>query len=107
MRTRTERMHVTSGGGEARARLKVRVKPRSSVTEVVGLEDGALVVRVSAPPVEGRANHAVRDLVASILDVARSRVTVEAGQRSRDKVLVIDGLSQAELDASLAKVKPS
>lgn len=88
-----------------RARLRVKVKPRSSVTEVVGLEDGALVVRVNAPPLEGRANRAVCELVASLLDVGKSRVRVEVGEKSRDKVVLVNGLSQADVDDALAKLK--
>ncbi len=98
-------MTVAPERGAVRARLRVRVKPRSSVTEVVGMDGGALVVRVAAPPVDGRANRAVCELVADLLDIGRSSVRVEAGERSRDKVLVVDGLAQARVDQALAELK--
>ncbi|MGE5593524.1 MAG: DUF167 domain-containing protein [Betaproteobacteria bacterium] len=83
----------------------MRVKPRSSVSEVVGLDDGVLVVRVSAPPVEGLANRAVCELVADLVGVGKSSVTVERGERGRDKVVAIEGLSQERVDELLAKLK--
>lgn len=88
-----------------RARLNIRVKPRSSVSEVVGLEGGALVVKVSAPPVDGLANRAVCELVADLVGVGKSSVTVERGERSRDKVITVEGLSQEQVDELLAKLK--
>lgn len=99
-------MDTASGRtGSERARLNVRVKPRSSVSEVVGLEGGALVVKVSAPPVDGRANRAVCELVADLVGVGKSSVTVERGERSRDKVVTVEGLSQEQVDELLAKLK--
>ena len=52
-----------------------------------GRRDGALVVRVSAPPVEGAANEAVIEAVARALGVPRAAVTIERGHRGRRKVL--------------------
>ncbi|MGE5571960.1 MAG: DUF167 domain-containing protein [Bacillota bacterium] len=91
--------------GVERARLSVRVKPRSSVSEVVGVEGGALVVRVSAPPVDGRANRAVCGLVAALVGVGKSSVTVERGERSRDKVVAVEGVTQDRVDEVLAALK--
>ncbi|MDI7245878.1 MAG: DUF167 domain-containing protein [Bacillota bacterium] len=96
---------VSGRTGVERARLSVRVKPRSSVSEVVGVEGGALVVRVAAPPVDGRANRAVCDLVAGLVGVGKSSVTVERGERSRDKVVAVEGISQDRVDEVLAALK--
>ena len=71
----------------ARVRFTVRVVPRASVNEVAGERAGALVVRVTAPPADGRANEAVLRLVARELGVAPSQLTLEAGRTSRTKVL--------------------
>lgn len=98
-----ETAHPRTPGG--RARLSVRVKPRSSVSEVVGLEDGVLVVRVSAPPVEGLANRAVCELIADLVGVGRSSVTVEKGEKGRDKVIAIEGVPQERVDELLTKLK--
>ena len=72
--------------------LRVRLTPRSSREEVRLLDDGSLAVRVSAPPVDGRANEALRRAVAAALGVAPSRVELVRGQRSREKALRVAGL---------------
>jgi len=72
--------------------LRVRVTARASRDELAGLRDGVLHVRVSAPPVDGKANQAVCRLIARAVGVGRTRVTVVRGERSRDKVVRIDGV---------------
>ena len=74
------------------ARIAVRVQPRSSKNEIAGEREGALIVRVTAPPVEGRANDAVRKLLAKRLGIAPGRVTVVRGASGRDKLVQIDGM---------------
>ena len=66
------------------------------------LDDGSLAVRVSAPPVEGRANEALRKAVAKALGVAPSRVTLVRGERSREKTLSVEGIDAAGVRARLA-----
>ena len=78
--------------------LRVRVQPRAPRSEIVGWRaDGALSVRVAAPPVEGRANAALAALLAGALDVRPGAVTVEHGARGRDKLVRITGLTPAEV----------
>jgi uncharacterized protein len=72
------------------AELRVRLQPRAHRDEIVGEREGVLVVRVTAPPVGGKANEALCRLVAKHVGVAPSRVTVVRGHRARDKVLRID-----------------
>ena len=60
-----------------------------------------LRLAVTAPPVEGEANQAVRRLLARALRVAPSAVTVVGGERSRDKLIRIDGLEDVDLRARL------
>ena len=79
------------------ARLAVRLVPRASRDEIVGFEGETLRVRVTAPPVAGRANAALTRLVAKRLGVARGAVRVVAGQGSRQKVLAVDGLAAEEV----------
>jgi uncharacterized protein len=90
-----------TGAAPSGARLRVRVEPRASRDEVVGWREDTLRLRVSAPPLEGRANAAVVDLIARAAGVARSAVSVVAGERSRDKLLRVDGVSAAALRARL------
>ncbi len=79
------------------AQLPIRVIPRSSREGVDGERGGRTVIRVNAPPVDGKANAAVVRVVANALGVPRGAVTVLRGERSRDKVISVDGLSDAEL----------
>jgi hypothetical protein len=88
-------------GAMAEARIAVRLKARASRDEIVGMRDGVLVARVSAPPVEGRANRALCRLIASQVGVAPSRVTLVRGERSRDKLVRVDGMQAAALQAAL------
>ena len=82
--------------------LRVRVTARASRDELAGLRDGVLHVRVSAPPVDGKANQAVTRLIAKALGVGRTSVTVVKGERSRDKVVRIDGVEPDEARRALA-----
>jgi len=78
-------------------RIVVRVQPRARKDEIAGERNGALVVRVTAPPVEGKANNAARKLVAKRLGVAPSRVSVVRGASSRDKLIEVDGMDAEAL----------
>lgn len=70
--------------------LPIRVIPRSRRDEVGEERDGRMLVRTTAAPVDGKANDAVRELVARHLGVRTRCVTIDAGHRSRDKVLRIE-----------------
>lgn len=83
------------------AEIRVRLQPRARGTEIVGEREGALVVRVSAPPLDGRANEALRKLIAKRLRIGVGRVTVVRGASSRDKVIAVDGMEQAQLRRAL------
>ena len=78
-------------------RLSVRLTPRAPREEIAGFEGETLRVRVTAPPVEGRANRALVRLLAKRLGLPRGAVRVVTGQTSRSKVVAIDGLDAAEL----------
>lgn len=80
----------------------VRVTPRSSRNQINGVAGGVLGVKLTAPPVEGAANKALVKLMAGILGVAKSRVKVTAGHKSRNKTLWVDGLGAGELIRLLA-----
>jgi uncharacterized protein YggU (UPF0235/DUF167 family) len=69
--------------------LDIRVIPRAARNEVTGQRAGRLVVRVTAAPVDGSANEAVREVVAAHLGVRPADVQVIRGLRSRDKVVCV------------------
>ena len=88
---------------EERVTLPIRVQPRASKNEVAGWRDGTLCVRLTAPPVEGAANKAVVEFVADQLGLKRHQVTLVSGEKSRDKMLTIEGLSREEIESRLGK----
>jgi hypothetical protein len=83
------------------ARIEVRLQPRASRDELVGLRDGVLLVRVCAPPLDGEANRSLCRLLASRAGIARTRVEVIRGARARQKLVRVDGIGAAELYALL------
>ena len=85
-------------------RLSVRLTPRASREEIAGFEGETLRVRVTAPPVAGRANRALVRLLAKRLGVPRGAVRVVTGQTSRRKVVAIAGLDATELRRRLGGV---
>jgi uncharacterized protein (TIGR00251 family) len=81
--------------------LDIRVIPRAPRSAVAGVRDGALLVRLAAPPVDGEANDALIDLIAGVLDVPRRDLAIVAGARSRRKRLKVAGLSPSSVHARL------
>jgi len=82
--------------------LRVRLTPRAAREQVTLLDDGSLAVRVSAPPVDGRANAALERAVAGALRIAPSRVRLVRGARSREKAVRVEGLGATEIRERLA-----
>jgi uncharacterized protein (TIGR00251 family) len=85
----------------ARAKISVRVQASARRDEFVGIREGVLLTRVAAPALDGRANRALCRLLAKRLGVAPSNVTIVRGQRSRDKLVEVEGVDQATLNAAL------
>jgi uncharacterized protein (TIGR00251 family) len=79
----------------------MRVQPRSRKDEIAGERAGALLIRVTAPPVDGKANDAVRRLIAKRLRVPAGRVSIVRGESSRDKLLEVEGIGDDELRRAL------
>ena len=77
----------------------VRVVPRASRSEIVGEHDGALRVRIAAPPVDGAANEELVSLLARKLGVSRSAVTITGGHTAKLKQLRVTGASPEALTA--------
>lgn len=81
--------------------LHVRVQPRASRSEITGWRDGVLQVRLTAPPVEGAANAACVELLADVLDVPKSAISLASGAHAREKGFRIEGLSPEDLQRRL------
>lgn len=84
------------------AEIRVRLRPRGKRDELIGFRDGVLQARVLAPPVDGKANRALCRLIAERAGVPPSRVTVSRGAKSRDKLVLVEGIDVATLRRALA-----
>lgn len=81
--------------------VEVHVIPRAPRSIIAGMRDGALLVRLTAAPVEGHANAALLTLIADVLGVPRRDVTLVRGERSGRKAVRVSGLTPADVDARL------
>ena len=84
--------------------LRVRVIPNAKKNEFGGYRDGELVLRVTAPAVQGKANRAAVEFLARFVGVARSAVLLERGESSRHKIFQIVGLGNSDLERKLAQI---
>jgi len=76
--------------------LKVRVQPGASRNEIVGKRDGVVIVRVTAPPADGKANKAACKLLAETCGIAPSSVEIVRGESRRDTVVRLGGLDPGD-----------
>jgi uncharacterized protein len=101
----TSRISITTS--DAGVQFAVRVIPRAGRSVVAGVRDGALLVRLAAPPVDGAANEALVAFIADLLDRPKRDVNMVAGQKSRDKRIRVSGLTARALDAKLSGILPA
>jgi uncharacterized protein len=92
---------VTRASARQAVDVAVRVIPRAKRNEIAGERDGALVVRLTAPPVEGAANDALIEFFARALGVPKSAVQIVGGERSRNKRVAIAGVTDQQIRALL------
>jgi uncharacterized protein (TIGR00251 family) len=92
-------IEIAERGGEVV--FRVRVVPRASRDAIEGEYQGALKVRLTAPPVDDRANEALRRLLAARLNAPVSAVRIVAGEKSRTKRVSIAGVSRGQILALL------
>ena len=92
-------MQITSKDGKVS--FVVRVRPRASRDEIVGEHQDGLKIRLTAPPVDDRANEALRKLLATRLNVPLATVRIAAGEHSRTKRVEILGVTAAMIETLL------
>jgi uncharacterized protein (TIGR00251 family) len=85
----------------ATVRIRVLVQPRAAQSEAAGMHDGCWKIRIAAPPVDGAANDALVEFLAKRLGIAKSRVRVAAGAGARRKLVEIEGVALAAVEAAL------
>jgi len=81
--------------------VSIRITPRAPATRIAGERGGRLLIQVTAPPLDGRANDAVRRLLAKSLKIATGRIRVVSGERARDKLIRIEGVSAPDVARAL------
>jgi len=82
--------------------VEVRVIPRAGRSRLSGVRDGALLVHLAAPPVDGAANAALLAMLSDVLGIPRRAVTVIRGETARRKAVLVAGLSPGDVHARLA-----
>lgn len=92
---------IGSRAGQIKTDIKVRVVPRSSRNQMIGLEDGVYKIKLTSPPVDGKANKALREFLAKKLGLAKGSVEIISGERSRKKLVRIHGLPLKEVSTLL------
>lgn len=83
------------------AKISLRVYPNADRNGVVGFADGVLRVKVSAPPIKGKANRELIAFLSQILGVDKNTLTIIKGHTSRNKVIAVGGLTQEEITRRL------
>ena len=86
--------------------VRLHVLPRAKRCEIAGVHNGALKVRVTAPPVDDAANRAIIEFLSASLGLSKSSVQILAGSKSRDKILQIRGLCLTDFLARISPGKP-
>lgn len=83
---------------EKGAVLEIRLLPRSSRCEVAGVQDGALKIKITAPPVEGRANEECIRFISDLLRIRKSAISIIAGEKSKNKTILVTGMTAGEIE---------
>ncbi len=79
----------------------VKVVPRASKNQVAGVEGDAIKIRLNAPPVEGKANDALIEFLADVLDLRRAQIEIITGHTSRHKVVRVRGATGTQIEEKL------
>jgi uncharacterized protein len=88
---------------EKQSTFEVHLQPGARKSEVAGFKGDVLYIKVTAAPEKGQANQALIDLLAELLDVAKSNISLIRGATSRSKVISVEGIDAAELKTRLEK----
>ena len=88
------------------ATIEIQVQPKASRNRIA-TQDGKVKVYVTAAPERGRANKAVVEALARNLEIPKGAVSIILGERSRTKLLAVEGLTEAEIRCRLAVQHPS
>jgi len=83
--------------------IKVRAQPRAKRTEITGEYNGAIKMKLAAPPLNGKANEECRRFLAKLLDVSATSVEIISGESSKDKIVRIQNISARRVLEALGR----
>ena len=101
MTPRTDQLPCLQVTADGSLLLRLHVQPRAAHNQVAGLQGEALKLRLTSPPVDGKANKAVIATLARLLDLPKSSLTLRSGLQSRTKTVRIDNADEAQVRARL------
>lgn len=87
---------------EDKVYLKIRLQPRASKNEICGIQGGLLKLKVTEPPIGGKANEACCEFLAKVLGLPKKQLSVWRGLKSRDKIMGIEGIDEKTLAEKLS-----
>lgn len=94
-------LEISEDAARGTVSFVVRVQPRASRDAIAGTMDGALKIRLCAPPVENRANEALIEFLSSVLKTSKSAVRIRSGEQSRSKRVEIFGVTRQQIEGLL------
>lgn len=83
--------------------ITVQIQPKSASDEIAGIHDGRLKIRISAPPVDGKANERLTGVLAKALGVSKSSVEIIRGKTSKIKTIKIAGIDEEDYNQLISK----
>jgi uncharacterized protein len=86
---------------DSQTKVPVKVTPNAARNEILGLKNGVWRIKIAAPPDKGKANKELVAYLSELLGLKKDDLAVLRGHASRDKVVSVEGLSQAEIDQRL------
>ena len=101
MTPRTDQLPCLQVTADGSLLLRLHVQPRAAHNQVAGLQGEALKLRLTSPPVDGKANKAVIAFLARLLDLPKSCLSLRSGLQSRTKTVRIENADEAQLRARL------
>jgi len=82
---------------ESHAKIAVQITPSASKNEIIGMQNDVLRIKISAPPVKGKANKELIDYLSHLLGISKDRLEIVKGHTSKNKLISIDGLSKVSI----------
>ncbi len=90
---------------ESSVTIEVLIQPRSSRDEIAGIHDGRLKIKISAPPIEGKANERLTEVIGKVFGVPKSSVDIVRGKSSKIKTLKIYGVDRKAYESFMSKYR--